>query len=300
MAKNQENIYEPEDHRTHFEGLGNQWAVLVGNPQALMSQIVGTIVHAGGTRACWQRKDAKQETMLMAWPEDQPVRAATVLQGATEAELKPVTAMPFLEGYPNTLEVDSAVPWKSGVEANVSACILEGKKPLWFYDPLYFRDKEDLTPGVSHTFLMAGLAMGIRKALIDEMTITQGPMYEAHAAHWLAENTDKGRLDVPPLKMNLAGKQVIMPGRYFCEYEVRSTILEVQQCQLDKLEITMLRLDFPMPDRDPLHIMLYVPKTVLKDYEPKVGDDIDAYVWLQGRVMDYDPTETTPASDTAQ
>ncbi len=289
MSKKQEQIQEIEDHRTHFEGLGNQWAVLVGNPKELMPQIVGTIVHSGGTRPCWQRKDAKQETLLMAWPEDQPVRAATVMQGESEAELKPVTAMPLLEGYPNTLEVDSYVPWQSGVEANVSACILEGKKPLWFYNPLYFRDKEDLTPGVAHTFLIAGLAFGVRKALIDEMTITQGPLYEAHAAKWLLDNADKSRLDVPALKINLAGKQVVMPGRHYCEYEVRSTILEVQQCMLDKLEVAMLRLDFPMPDREPLHIMLYVPKTVLKDYEPKVGDDIDAYVWLQGRIMDFEP-----------
>ncbi len=291
MSTKQENIYQAEEHRTHFEGLGNQWAVLVGNPKALMSQIVGTIIHSGGTRACWQRKDSTKETILMAWPQDQPVRAATVMQGDLDAELKPVTAMPFLEGFPNSLEVDSAVVWKSGVEANVSANILEGKKPLWFYDPLYFRDKEDLTPGVTHTFLMAGLAMGIRKALIDEMSITQGPTYEAHAAKWLLDNPDKTRLDVPTLKINLAGKQIIMPGRYFCEYEVRSTVLEVQECVLDKLEITMLRLDFPMPEREPLRIMLYVPKTVLKDYEPKVGDDVDAYVWLQGRVMDYDPED---------
>ncbi len=300
MSKEQKNILEPEEHRTHFEGLGNQWAVLVGNPKALMPQIVGTIIHSGGTRSCWQRKDAAKETVLMAWPQDQPVRAAAIMQGEPEGDLKPVTSMPFLEGFPNTLEVDSAVVWKSGVEANVSACILEGKKPLWFYDPLYFRDKEDLTPGVSHTFLIAGLAFGVRKALIDEMTITQGPAYEAHAAKWLMDNPDKGRLDVPALKINLAGKQVVMPGRHYCEYEVRSTILEIQECMLDKLEITMLRLDFPMPDREPLRIMLYVPKTLLKDYEPQVGDDIDAYLWLQGRVLDYDPTEDLPASNTAQ
>ncbi len=298
MSKKQEQIQEVEDHRTHFEGLGQQWAVLVGNPKGLMPQIVGTIIHSGGSRPCWQRKDSTKETILMAWPQDQPVRAATIMQGLLEEELKPVTAMPLLEGYPNTLEVDSSVPWKSGVEANVSACILEGKKPLWFYNPLYYRDKEDLTPGVSHTFLVAGLAFGIRKALIDEMTITQGPLYEAHAARWLEENTDKSRLDVPALKVNLAGKQVIMPGRHYCEYEVRSTILEVQQCMLDKLEVSMLRIDFPMPDREALHVMLYVPKTVLKGYEPKVGDDIDAYVWLQGRIMDFEPD--TASSDTVQ
>ena len=52
---------------------------------------------------------------------------------------------------------------------------------MWFYDPLYGRDKDDLTPGITHTFLLAGLAFGLCKALLDEITITQGVRYEAYA-----------------------------------------------------------------------------------------------------------------------
>jgi hypothetical protein len=29
---------------------------------------------------------------------------------------------------------------------------------------------------------------------------------------------------------------------------------------------------------------------VLTDYEPKEGDEIDAYVWLQGRIVDLPPS----------
>ena len=289
MSKKQEQ----KENRLHLEGLGTPWAVLVGNPKELMPQIIGTILHAGGSRPSWQRKENNKETMLMAWPEDQPVRASTVIKGEIDGDLKPVTAAPLLEGYPNTLEIDESIPWKSGVEANVSACVLEGEKPLWFYNPLYYRDKEDFTPGVQQIVLLAGLTFGIRKALIDEMTITKGPAYEAYAKEWLEANQDKSRLDVPPLKINLAGKQIIMPGRNYCEYEVRSRILEVQTCTLDKLEIYMLRMDFPLPNREPLHIMVYAPKTVTKDYEPKAGDEVDAYLWLQGRIIDYDPNSSS-------
>ena len=35
-----------------------------------------------------------------------------------------------------------------------------------------------------HTFLLAGLALGLRKALLDEITITQGVRYEAYAEAW--------------------------------------------------------------------------------------------------------------------
>ena len=37
---------------------------------------------------------------------------------------------------------------------------------MWFYDPLYLRDKDDLTPGITHTFSLAGLCFALRKALL--------------------------------------------------------------------------------------------------------------------------------------
>ncbi len=274
------------DTRTHFEGLGRQWAVLVGNPAGLMPQIVGTVVHAGATREAWQRKDDKKETILMAWPQEEPIRAAVIMQGELESELKPITAMPLLDGIANDLTVDDSYVWASGAEANVGAEVVDGRRPLWFYNPLYFRDKEDLTPGVTHTFTLAGLAFGVRRALLDEMTITQGPLYEAHAAVWLETNPEKSRLDVPPMKVDLAGKQLIMPGRNFCEYEIRNTILQIDTATLEKQEVYMLTMTFPMKEREPLNLVVYAPKHLFKDYEPKVGDDIDAYIWLQGRILD--------------
>ncbi len=279
-----------QDNREHVEALGQPWAVLLGNPQNLLPQVLGTIIQEGATRPSWHLQKDNAETLLMVWPKDEPLRAGAVLHKGKEADdkLEPLSVMPLLEGFNNDFEVHSVVPWKSGVEAQVAVTVIEGQNPLWFYNPLYFRDKMDLTPGVMHTFVLAGLAFGVRRALLDEITITQGPIYEAHAESWLKEHPGKSRLDVPTLKVNLAGKHLIRPGRVFGEYEARGIIAEIDKCTLDKLEITMLRMDFPMPEREPLHIMLYVPASLLKDYEPQVGHEIDAYMWLQGRIMDMD------------
>ena len=274
------------DQRAHFEGLGRPWAVLVGNPQAVMPQIVGTVIHSGGTRECWQRKSSSEEMVLMAWPADEPLRAAVLMRGPLEGKLEPATAVPLLDGLPNDLLVEGVQPWSTGVEGHVAVTMIEGRNPMWFYDPLYFRDKEDLTPGVTHTFVLAGLAFGLRRALLDELTITKGPRYEMYAEAWLNENPDKSRLDVPPLKLDLKGKKIITPGRSFCEYEIRNTVLAVQNTRMDKVEVYMLGMEFGFADREPLRIMVYAPKHLCGDYEPKVGDEIDAYIWLQGRVAD--------------
>ncbi|MBQ9452605.1 MAG: hypothetical protein IJU65_04850 [Desulfovibrio sp.] len=281
-----------EQNRTHAEALGDVWSVLTGHAptMALMGQVVSTVMHEGGTRPCWQWKRAGKEYVLLAWPQDQPVRASVLLAGEEKGKLSPVTAAPLLEGLPNDLTVEAVYPWANGVDADVAVSMIEGKNPMWFYDPLYGRDKEDLTPGITHTFLLAGLALALRKALIDEITITQGATYEAYAAEWLAENSDKSRLDVPPLKVDIHNKHLIMPGRHFCEYQMRAVVEEVEEHQLEKMPVTLLYLSFPFEKRSAMRLPVYVSKMVLGDYIPQKGEEVDAYVWLQGRVIDMDET----------
>ncbi len=276
-------------NRTHTESLGDAWAVLTGkNPASIMGQIAATVMHEGGTRPAWQWKRGGKDHILLAWPQDQPVRASVLVAGEEGEKLAPVTATPLLEGLPNDLMVDQVHPWQTGVEANVAVTMVEGKSPMWFYDPLYGRDKDDLTPGVTHTFVLAGLAYGLRKAMLDEITITQGKRYEAYAEIWLADNPGKTRLDVPPLKVDVSKRHMIMPGRNFCEYQMRAIIEEVHDCQLEQMPVKLLYLSFPFDDRQPMRLPVYASKMILGDYEPEVGHEVDAYVWLQGRIIDIE------------
>ncbi|MFT4302840.1 MAG: hypothetical protein QM579_13945 [Desulfovibrio sp.] len=276
-------------NRMHYEGLGDAWAVLTGqNPAAIMDQIVSTVLHEGGTRPSWQWKRGSTDHILMAWPQDQPLRASVLVTGEEGEKLTPISAAPLLDGLPNDLMVDGVHPWENGMGANVAVSMIEGKNPMWFFDPLYGRDRTDLTPGVTHTFLVAGLAFAIRKALLDQMTITQGPQYEAYAEQWLEANPGKGRLDVPPLQVDVSDRHMIMPGRNFCEYQMRAVIEEVQDCQLEKMPVKALYLTFPFENRQPMRLVIYASKMVLGDLEPEAGQAIDAYIWLQGRIIDID------------
>lgn len=277
----------PGADRVHAEGLGDAWVALTGrNPAAIMPQVVGTVLHEGGTRPAWQWKRSGREHVLMAWPQDQPVRAAVLMAGEEGGKLTPVTAVPLLEGLPNDLLVEAVQPRAEGLGADVAVTMIEGGNPMWFFDPLYGRDQDDLTPGITHTFWLAGLALGIRKALLDELTITQGPRYEAHAAAWLEAHPGSSRLDVPPLKIPMAGKHCIMPGRHFGEYQVRAMVERVEEFRLEAMDVRALYLNFPFEDRPPLRLALYASTFVLGDYVPEEGDEVEAYVWLEGRIID--------------
>ena len=286
MSETQEK--DPMDlPREHVEGLGDPWAALLANPAALMPQVVGTVLEAGGTRPAWQAKDHEQEYVLMAWPQENPIRAAVVVRGAAGGKLSPGTAMPLLEGVPNDMTMEDLHPWSNGLEADVAACRNEGAQPLWFYTPFYFRDREALmTPGVRHTFLLAGLAYGVRRALLDDMTIPDGPRFEAWAEKWLEDNPDKTRLDVPPLKISLRGACVLMPSPQYTVYQLRAPILSMEESELSGEKVYILRLAFGLDTPQPLDLPLYAPARVCKKYVPKEGDEIDAIMWLQGRLLD--------------
>ena len=69
---------------------------------------------------------------------------------------------------------------------------------------------------------------------------------------------------------------------------MRSVIEEVQDYQLDKMPVKLIYLSFPFESRPAMRLPVYVSKMVLGDYEPQKGEEVDAYVWLQGRVIDID------------
>lgn len=282
--------------RIHGEALGDVWAALTGqNPASLMPQIVATVLHDGGTRPAWQWKRGGKEYILMAWPQDQPLRASVLMGGVEGAQLKPLDASPLLEGYPNDLTIEEVFPHKEGMGADVAVAMLEGQRPMWFFDPLYGRDKDDLTPGVTHTFWLSAVALGIRKALLDYVTLAQGEEFEAYAEDWLKLNPGKTCLDVPPLKIEIKDRHFIMPGRRYGEYQLRAVIEDIEECQFEKMPVKALHLAFPFDNRPAMHMPLFASQYVLGNYAPEKGQEIEAYAWFQGRIIDLE--ENSPEAE---
>jgi len=143
-----------------------------------------------------------------------------------------------------------------------------------------------MTPGVRHSFTLAGLAYGVRKALLDDMTITSGPRFEYWAQKWLEENPGKAHLDVPPLKIALRGACILVPSPHYTVYQLRAPILGMGETELSGEKIYVLHVTFGLDTPQPLDLPLYASARVCKNYVPKEGDEIDAIMWLQGRLLD--------------
>lgn len=289
---------EPEkkavlDGRIHNEGLGNAWLALTGiNPETLVPQVIGTVLHAGGTRPPWKWKWKGMEYVAMAWPQDQPVRACVLLCGKEGEQLQPVTVTPLIEGLPNNLTVEEAHPRNAGHGADVATQMIADQNPMWFFDPFYTRDAYDLTPGITHTFWLGAIALGMRKAVLDQITLVQGSQYDAYAEQWLKEHPQANSSDVPPLVIEIKGKHFIMPGKFFGEYQLRAVVEKVEDCQFEKMPVKICYLNFPFDNRENMRLPLFASKFILGDYDPQPGDEIEAHAWLQGRIIDLEAPDS--------
>ena len=89
----------------HFEGLGKTWLTLLNDPEKEVPAVVMQVMKEGKTRDCWQRKDSKEETMVLAWPVETGFRAGVTVHGNAGDQLRPVSTYPLLEGAPNDMTV---------------------------------------------------------------------------------------------------------------------------------------------------------------------------------------------------
>lgn len=274
----------------HLEQLGDKWFPLLADP-SMIPGVVATTISQGGTRPVWGVERGDTQTMLMAWPEQSLLRSGVVVSGPRDGQLEPVTVVPLMEGFPNTMTVVETYPWKGGLQGEVLVQPQDEVEPIWFFDPLFFRDAEtDLTPGVAQTFYLSGMCYGIRRALLDEMTVTSGPNYEAHAAHWLEAHPDRTRLDVPPLKISLRGLRVLGPLERCCEFQGRVRIYDVDSFLFgpEGAQEKVYRFGATFGTAEtPIHVLLYAPERIcVKGYVPEEGHEVDVVFWMQGRVVD--------------
>ena len=123
----------------------------------------------------------------------------------------------------------------------MSATCNEGANPLWFYSPFLFRDRKNSPPASAIPSLSPGSPTGLRRALLDETTITEGVEYERYVAEWLALKSGQDPPRRPQLTVWISGgASHRRPGDVASEYQIRVPVTSVEEMHIQTKSIYML------------------------------------------------------------
>ena len=266
----------------HFEGHGDKWTALFGNTQKFLVDNMEKSVTSGDIIF-------KQENILnkkfagVVYPKNELLSVLSLIE-LKETYNEYTSAYPLLIGINNEVKLKEDYCWQNGGEGEF-AVEAGDDKVINFFDPFYAIDKANFKTDKTQTISLAGLAYSLEKLEEKEFVIDKGEFYNVSRDEFLKENPDKTEKDFEPpvVKLEADHFRMLIPKQYACEYEIAAQIESIKYFKILGEEIAQLKVNFEHSENEKsLYCNIYASKHVLGKYKPKIGDGINAIVWLSG------------------
>jgi len=207
--------------------------------------------------------------------------------GAAEPCNSVYSFYPFCaSGITHRLTIEKLHPWENGVEGVVQASTESGAL-IWFFDPYFFKDKDTYQVGQSYNICLGALAMALQPPTQHEIVVTSGPIIEIERKRALEEDPAADVSKITSVTFGLDNCSFCMPSEMNPdEASYRGMADEVGYFELEKSGIYRIKTAIMRPEDSPVEIYLYASESVLKDYCPKAGDNLEGNIWLQGYIQD--------------
>ena len=277
-------------------GHGNHWGAINGNLESCVANFPPRIVRDGKLIGSNDfdhiedgvRSQGKVYGLLLGGP---PLMfLGLVVDGVGEA----TDSKEFWSGYPvcfegktNRLTIEEIRIDENGIEGWVEASTIDGRTVI-FFDPYLFLNKDRYRIKESHNIVLSGLAMQFRKAEVDSFTVDKGPMIEIERQRVLEKNPGADVSQIKTVEISLKGSTLYIPfPKEPGEGEFRATVLAVNFFICEGYEFCRVHMNLHPEDEGPaVTYEMYVSGHVLNGYRPSVGDDVEGFVWLQGRLAE--------------
>lgn len=233
--------------------------------------------------------------IYLAWPDAQRGILLDIAIDRTTGTNHFVGAAPFdTQGTRHTLEIDKVLVWQSGIEAQIAAWA--GEARFAFFDTHFLHARGEYECGRKLEFSLIGLAYAARSSTLFELPFTPNPddvawqkqLAEEHGELW----------EAMPERLMFDGMAMFIPvdGWDIDDYQFRGPVKAVEPFDDFlgqtgwRVRVTVMRLsEYVHEDFD---IDLLVTRRAWEgDTPPRLGQDIEDALWLQGRLLDPDETE---------
>lgn len=208
---------------------------------------------------------------------------ALVASGIEEGRNELWSAYPVCgEGIASRLIIDEVKAWDNGIEGIIEASVPEGGM-ISFFDPFFFLNKDRYRLGEEVDVTLAALAYMVQKAEQLEIEIHEGPMLEIHRKSLLEEDPTLDISTITSVPISLDGAAMYFPrGETKDDAELRFKVERVSPITCAERSFMQFSGTIMKPDRGDLKIIVYASEQVLNGYAPRIGDNVEAIVWMQG------------------
>lgn len=183
-----------------------------------------------------------------------------------------------------TVQIDKVVLWEEGVDAQLRVCW--NGIPFSFFDTHFLANRAWYEAGETYDFILAGIAYSARPAEVMDLPYTSNP----EQVQWQAIlNEMQGRPpEETPKYLSLRGIAMLIPidGWDIDEYQFRGPVRRVRPgpALLDSPS-WFVRLPLMRSDDQEFEVEVLITERAWAGREPPIeNQDIEGYLWLQGRM----------------
>jgi hypothetical protein len=273
---------------------GDHWQAVEQNKEEFIDTMVPLICKEGKpagehtfshTLEHVEQKDAV--VFGLQYPDaDSPVSfLALGVKGITEGVNELWTSYPVCaEGSPSRLTVCAVTPADNGIEGIVEASLPEGDSVM-FYDPFFFLNQQSYRYGEEVEVALSALAYRLESFEFDEDEIAERTRTEEWRRNMIAEGAFVDAKTVITLPINadhaieydpFDGAQDSGRIEFYIEEAVPLACIGRLFWRMTGVIMRAANVE--------LKIDVYASEQVLAGYLPKVGDNVAAIVWIQGRL----------------
>lgn len=192
-----------------------------------------------------------------------------------------------LDGVVQSITVDQVTPWEYGIEGWIHAKVTDAQISVSFFDTMYFAGTEQVHPGDQVDVALAGLAYWLRPIQMRSFEIKEGPMWQMERERRLKDGESEKEAS-RPVEIHMTGASIFLPkggDENPDDAQFQGVIDALDSFEHDGQHIYRMEMVVMRPDDEEFRIAVFASEYVLDGYVPRLGEDVEGILWLQGRVI---------------
>lgn len=189
----------------------------------------------------------------------------------------------ILDGIVHAVTIRSVEPWEHGVEGWIHAAATTDEITLSFFDTMFFAGDTPLQPGDLMEYSLAGLAYRLAPIRMRSFSVGEGALWELERQR-RRERGEAGEIADRPVEVHMTGAAIFLPGSgdQCDEAQFQGVIEAIDAFDHDGQKVYRLEMVLIRPGDDEFRLPIFASEHVLDGYVPRLGDDVEGVMWVQG------------------